>query len=149
MRLYIDADACPVRAEAERVAVRQGIRMVLVSNGGIRPSQHPLVEMVFVPQGLDAADRWIAERAGPDAVVVTSDMPLAADCVAKGARVVTHAGEELTPRNIGERLAIRDLMQGLREADPFRPGKGRAYSASDRSRFLATLDRVLRAAQAG
>ncbi len=76
-RLFIDADACPVKAEAERVALRLGVRMIVVSNGGIRPSPHPLVESVFVPDGPDEADKWIAERAGPRDVVVTGDIPLA------------------------------------------------------------------------
>ena len=147
-RLFIDADACPVKAEAERVALRQGVRMLVVSNGGIRPRPHPLIESVYVPEGPDAADIWIAERAGVGDVVVTGDMPLAAKCVGHGARVVKHDGEELTPRNIGERLAARDLMADLREANPFRQGGGRAYSAADRSRFLDVLDRVLRAAKA-
>jgi len=148
-RLFIDADACPVKAEAERVALRHGVRMLVVSNGGIRPRPHPLIESIYVPEGPDAADIWIAERAGPGDVVVTGDMPLAAKCVGQGARVVRHDGEELTPRNIGERLAARDLMADLREADPFRQGGGRPYSAADRSRFLDRLDRVLRAAMVG
>jgi uncharacterized protein len=75
--LYIDADACPVKAEAERVATRLGVTMVLVSNGGIRPSANPLVQSVFVADGPDEADKWIAERAGPGDVVVTGDIPLA------------------------------------------------------------------------
>ena len=85
--IYLDADACPVKAEAERVATRLGIRLLIVSNGGLRPSANPLVEMVYVPQGPDEADKWIAERAGPGDVVVTGDIPLAAKCVAAGARV--------------------------------------------------------------
>lgn len=148
-RLFIDADACPVKAEAERVAVRQGVRMVLVSNGGIRPSPHPLVESVYVAQGADEADKWIADNAGPGDVVVTGDIPLAAKCVAAGAVVVKHNGEVLDGRNIGQALATRDLMSDLRAADPFRQGGGRPYSRADRSRFLDTLDRVLRAARAG
>lgn len=148
-RLYIDADACPVKAEAERVATRLGVRMVLVSDGGIRPPANPLVEAVYVAQGPDAADRWITERCGPGDVVVTADMPLAAAAVARGARVVTPAGEEITPRNAGARLAVRDLMADLRSADPFRQGGGRPFSAADRSCFLNTLDRVLRAARRG
>jgi hypothetical protein len=145
-RLFVDADACPVKAEAERVALRLGVRMLVVSNGGIRPRPHPLIESVYVPEGPDAADKWIAERAGPGDVVVTADMPLAAKCVAQGARVLKHDGEDLTPANIGERLAIRDLMADLRSADPFRQGGGRMFSAADRSRFLDRLDRALRAA---
>ena len=147
MTLYIDADACPVKAEAERVATRLGMRMLVVSNGGIRPSANPLVESVFVPDGLDVADDWIAERAGVGDVVVTGDIPLAARCVAAGARVVKHNGEELTAANIGMVLATRDLMTELRSANPLHQGGGgRPFSNADRSRFLDVLDRVLRAA---
>lgn len=146
-RVFIDADACPVKAEAERVAVRHGVRMYVVSNGGIRPSAHPLVESVFVPDGLDLADLWIAERAGPGDVVVTGDIPLAAKCVAAGSRVVKHNGEELTAVNIGNVLAMRDLMTDLRSANPLRQGGGgKLFAKADRSRFLDVLDRTIRAA---
>lgn len=146
MTLYIDADACPVKAEAETVATRHKVRMLVVSNGGIRPSQNPLVESVFVASGPDEADKWIAEACGPGDVVVTGDIPLAAKCVAAGARVVKHNGEELTAANVGMALATRDLMQDLRSADPFRQGGGKMFSKADRSRFLDVLDRVLRQA---
>ena len=146
-KIFIDADACPVKAEAERVATRHGIRMVLVSNGGIRPSPNPLVDSIFVPDGPDEADKWIAEACGPGDVVVTGDIPLAAKCVAAGALVVKHNGEMLTDRNIGNALATRDLMQDLRSADPFRQGGGRPFSKADRSRFLYVLDRALRLAK--
>jgi uncharacterized protein YaiI (UPF0178 family) len=144
--IYLDADACPVKAEAERVASRLGLRLVVVSNGGLRPSANPLVEMVYVAQGPDEADKWIADRAGPGDVVVTGDIPLAAKCVAAGARVLKHDGEALTPANIGNVLATRDLMADLRSADPFRQGGGKGFSRADRSRFLDALDRVARAA---
>lgn len=147
MAVYIDADACPVKAEAERVATRHGVPMFVVSNGGLRPSQNPLVEMVFVPDGPDVADMWIAERAGQGDVVVTGDIPLAAKCVAAGAEVLKHNGERLTEANIGNALATRDLMADLRAADPFRQGGGRAFSKADRSRFLEALERALRAAK--
>jgi uncharacterized protein YaiI (UPF0178 family) len=146
MTLYIDADACPVKSEAETVATRLKVRMVVVSNGGIRPSQNPLVESVFVASGPDEADKWIAEACGPGDVVVTGDIPLAAKCVASGARVVKHNGEELTAANVGMALATRDLMQDLRSADPFRQGGGKPFGKADRSRFLDVLDRVLRQA---
>jgi uncharacterized protein len=146
--IYIDADACPVKAEAERVATRHQMRMVLVSNGGIRPSANPLVESVFVTSGPDEADKYIADQCGPGDVVVTADIPLAAKCVAAGAKVLKHNGEELTPANIGNVLATRDLMADLREADPFRMGGGRPFSKADRSRFLEVLERVIRAANA-
>ena len=144
--IYLDADACPVKAEAERVATRLGVRLVIVSNGGLRPSANPLVEMVYVPDGPDEADKWIAERAGRGDVVVTADIPLAAKCVEAGARVLKQEGEALTPANIGNVLATRDLMADLRSADPFRQGGGRPFSKADRSRFLDALDRVARAA---
>lgn len=143
--LYIDADACPVRDEAERVATRHGLRMLLVTDGGIRPPANPLLEMVYVAQGADAADRWIAERAGAGDVVVTADIPLAARCVAAGARVVKPDGMALTSANIGPALAARDLAADLRAADPFRQGGGRPFSRADRARFLDVLERTVQA----
>jgi uncharacterized protein YaiI (UPF0178 family) len=144
--IYVDADACPVKAEVEDVATRLKVPVRMVSNGGIRPSANPLVEMVYVTEGPDEADKWIAERAGPGDVVVTGDVPLAAKCVAAGARVLRHDGEAFTERNIGQVLATRDLMADLRAADPFRQGGGRAFSKVDRSRFRDALDRAVRAA---
>ena len=145
--LYIDADACPVKAEAERVATRHKVAMKVVSNGGLRPSQNPLVETVIVPEGPDVADMWIADRAGAGDVVVTGDIPLAAKCVEAGARVLKHNGEALTQANIGNVLATRDLMSDLRAADPFRQGGGKGFTKADRSRFLDALERELRAAK--
>lgn len=144
--LFVDADACPVKAEAERVASRHAWRMLLVSNGGIRPSANPLVESVFVAEGPDEADKWIAAHAGTGDLVITSDIPLAARCVAAGARVVKPDGEVLHGGNVGNALAMRDLMTDLRSADPFRQGGGRSFSKADRSRFLDVLEREIRAA---
>ena len=144
MTIYVDADACPVKAEIERVGTRHGTRMVVVSNGGLRPSPHPLIETVIVAQGPDEADKWIAERAGPGDVVVTSDIPLAAKCVAAGAQVLRPTGEPLTADNIGNVLATRDLMADLRAADPFLQGRGGGFTKADRTRFLDALERVLR-----
>lgn len=146
MTIYVDADACPVKSEAERVATRHRLPLVLVSNGGIRPSVNPLVQMVIVAAGPDEADKWIAERAGPGDVVVTGDIPLAAKCVAAGAQVLKHNGEALTGANIGNILATRDLMADLRAADPFLQGGGRAFTKADRSRFLDALERAVRTA---
>ena len=148
MSLYVDADACPVKDECVRAAERLGVRVFIVCNGGIRPSAHPLVETVFVPEGPDAADKWIADRAGAGDVVVTGDIPLAAKCVAAGAAVLKHDGEALTAANVGNVLAMRDLMADLRAADPFRQGGGRSFSRADRGRFSAALDRALRSAPA-
>lgn len=145
--LYVDADACPVKAEAERVATRHRVPLKMVCNGGLRPSANPLVETVIVPEGPDVADMWIAERAGVGDVVITADIPLAAKCVEAGALVLKHDGEVLTQANIGNALAMRDLMYDLRAADPFRQGGGKGFSKADRSRFLDALERVLRKAK--
>jgi hypothetical protein len=145
--IYIDADACPVKAEVEKVGTRHGVRIFVVSNGGLRPSQNPLVETIIVPDGPDIADMWIADRAVTGDVVITGDIPLAAKCVAAGARVLKHNGEALTQVNIGNVLATRDLMTDIRAADPFRQGGGKAFSKADRSRFLDALERELRAAK--
>ena len=142
--LYIDADACPVKAEAERVATRHRLKMFVVSNGGIRPSAN---ELVIVAEGADEADKWIAERCGPGDVVVTGDIPLAAKCVEAGARVLRHNGEAFTAKNIGQQLAMRDLMADMRAANPLNQGGGgRAFTKADRSRFLDALEREIRAA---
>ena len=146
MAIYVDADACPVKGEIERVATRHRLRVVIVSNGGIRPSANPLIDSVIVPEGPDEADKWIAERAGPGDVVVTGDIPLAARCVAAGAQVLKHDGEALSAGNIGNVLATRDLMADLRAADPFRQGGGRGFTKADRSRFLDALERAVRRA---
>ncbi len=145
-RLFIDADACPVKGEAERVATRHKVQMLLVSNGGLRPSPNPYVDIVVVPDGPDEADKWIADQAGPADVVVTNDIPLAAKCVEAGAQVLRPDGSALTQANIGAQLAMRDLMTDLRAADPFRQGGGRAFSKSDRSNFLNVLETALRKA---
>lgn len=142
--IFVDADACPVKAEVETVATRRKVAVKMVSNGGIRPSDNPLIKSVFVDAGADEADKWIAERCGPGDVVVTNDIPLAAKCVEAGARVLKPNGEALTAANVGQALAMRDLAADLRAADPFRQGSGRGFAKSDRSRFLDALDRALR-----
>lgn len=142
--IYVDADACPVKAEVEQVASRHKVRVKLVCNGGIRPSGNPLIELIVVESGPDIADIWIADRAGLGDVVITTDIPLAAKVVEAGAKVLKPNGEPLTEANIGNVLATRDLMYDLRAADPFRQGGGKGFSKADRSRFLNVLDRLLR-----
>lgn len=145
--IFVDADACPVKDEVERVATRHKLRVAMVSNGGIRPSRNPLIKMVIVPDGPDEADKWIADRAGHGDVVVTGDIPLAAKCVATGAAVLKHNGEPLNERNVGQALATRDLMADLRAADPFRQGGGKGFTKADRSRFLNALEQAVRNAR--
>ncbi|WP_170341523.1 YaiI/YqxD family protein [Ruegeria arenilitoris] len=148
--LYVDGDACPVKAEAERVATRHKVPMVVVANGGLRPSANPLVQIVTVAQGADEADKWIAERCGSGDIVITSDIPLAAKCVEAGARVLRSNGEAFTAANIGQQLAMRDLMADLRAANPLGAGGGgKPFSKADRSRFLDALEREMRAALRG
>ena len=145
--LYIDADACPVKDQALRVAERHALKVFVVSNGGIRPSPHPLVETVIVGQGPDAADMWIADRIGPGDVCVTGDIPLAARCLEAGGRAIRHNGEAFTAANIGHQLAMRDLMADLRAANPLGAGGGgKPFGKADRSRFLDALERMVRAA---
>ncbi|GLQ35634.1 UPF0178 protein [Amylibacter marinus] len=144
--VYVDADACPVKAEVVRVAERHKCKVYIVSNGGLRPNPHPLVENVIVPDGPDVADMWIADRATRGDVVITGDIPLAAKTVANGARTIRHNGDMFTPANIGNQLATRDLMADLRAADPFHQGGGKPFGKADRSNFLNSLERELRAA---
>jgi uncharacterized protein YaiI (UPF0178 family) len=140
--ILVDADACPVREEVEKVATRRRVKVVMVCNGGIRPSQNPLIENVYVDEGLDEADRWIAAHARPGDIVVTSDVPLAAHAVEAGAKVLKPDGDELGAGTIGEALATRNLMSDLRAADPVRQGRGGGGRA-DRSRFVAALERLV------
>lgn len=145
--LYIDADACPVRAETLKVADRHGLDVYVVSNGGIRPDPHPQVHSVIVDDGPDVADMWIAERVGPGDICITGDIPLAAKCIEAGGRAIKHNGEAFTPGNIGNALAMRDLMADLRAANPLNQGGGnKAFTKADRSRFLDALERMVRAA---
>ena len=150
-KIYIDADACPVKDEAVKVARRHGLSVFIVSNGGIRPHQDPLVETVIVPDGPDVADKWIADRASVGDVVVTADIPLAARVIANGAAALRHNGDIFNAENIGSQLANRDLMADLRAADPLMTGAGkqggRAFSKHDRSRFLERLEALIRKAK--
>ena len=147
--IYVDADACPVRAETIRVASRHAVRVFIVSNGGIRPDPDPLVSTVVVDGGPDVADKWIAERAAPGDICITGDIPLAARCIEAGARVLKHNGDVLDSANIGQVLAMRDLMGDLRAANPLNQGGGggKPFSQKDRSRFLDVLEREVRRAK--
>jgi len=123
------------------------VKVFVVANGGIRPIPHPLVETVIVAQGPDAADLWIADRIGPGDICVTGDIPLAARCLEAGARALKHNGEAFTRANIGNALAMRDLMADLRAANPLGTGGGgKPFGRADRSRFLEALERMMRAA---
>lgn len=143
--VYVDADACPVKAEVLRVAERHGVPVVFVSNGGLRPSRDPMVRHVVVSKGADAADDWIAEHAAAGDVVVTADIPLASRALEHGAQALGPTGKPFTESSIGGALAMRDLKQHLRETGAI-AGHNPAFTARDRSAFLGALDQALRRA---
>jgi uncharacterized protein YaiI (UPF0178 family) len=145
--LYLDADACPVKAEAYRVAGRYGIAVKVVANAALTVPSDPLIELVVRP-GFGAADDWIAEQAGPDDVVVTADIPLAARCLVKGARVLGPKGIAFTEDAIGDALATRELLDALRQSGTATGGPA-PMTPKDRSRFLSKLDEMINAALRG
>ena len=147
-RIIIDGDACPVKAEALRVADRHRLPVVIVSNGGLRPSRDPMVRHVVVARTPDAADDWIAENAGPADIVVTADIPLAARALNAGAQAVGPDGRPFTADSIGMAVAMRDLKRHLRETGGIEDS-GRSFAPADRSRFLGALDRMVRGAIKG
>ena len=146
--IYVDADACPVKDEVYRVAGRYGTRVLVVSNSLIAVPVSPLIERVVVESGPDVADGWIADRAGPHDVVITSDVPLAARCVAKGAAVLAPTGRLFDDAAMGMALATRNLMDDLRSAGQVTGGP-RPFAAKDRSAFLAALDLAVNRARRG
>ena len=142
-KIYVDADACPVKDEVTKVAVRNKISTYMVCNGGIRPFKNLLIKLVIVSDGADEADKWIFNNVLANDIVVTVDIPLAAKCLDKGANVIKHDGHVLTVNNIGNVLATRDLMSDLRSSDPFLKGKNKSFSQSDRGRFLNSLQNLI------
>ena len=143
--IYVDADACPVKAEVVKVAERHGLAVVFVANAWLSVPRAPRVRVQVVSGAFDAADDWIAEQVHRDDVVVTADIPLAARCLKTGARVLGPSGKPFTDDNIGNALATRELMADLRA---FGVGGGPPpFGPKDRSRFLDALERVLREAK--
>ena len=145
--IYIDADACPVKDETYRVARRYPIRVVVVANAPLWVPTSALFELV-VRSGFGAADDWIAEQAGPDDIVVTADIPLAARCLVKGARVLGPKGIAFTEDAIGDALATRELLDTLRQSGTVTGGPA-PMTPKDRSRFLSKLDEMINAALRG
>jgi uncharacterized protein YaiI (UPF0178 family) len=142
-RILVDADACPVKDEIYRVAVRHGIAAVVVSNSGMRLPGHPLITQMIVSSGFDAADDWIAEQAGTETLVITGDILLADRCLKAGATVLAHNGRAFTTSSIGAAIATRAIMADLRAGGDVLPGGPGAFSKTDRSRFLQALDTAL------
>lgn len=146
MKIYVDADACPVKDEIVRVAERHGLPMVFVSNQlGRLPPSH-LIERVIVPDGPDVADDWIAERIAAGDICITQDIPLAKRCLDAGAQAIGNTGKAFDQTSIGMALAMREIRQHMRET-----GEGGSYNApfrkEDRSRFLQALENAVQAAK--
>jgi uncharacterized protein YaiI (UPF0178 family) len=141
--IYIDADACPVKEEIYRVARRYAMRVLVVAKETLRVPSDPLIELV-VRSGFGEVDDWIVEQTGPGDIVVTQDIPLAARCLAKQARALDPKGKLFKDSSIGDALALRELMEGLRQGGALTGGPA-PKTAKDRSRFLSKLDELVNA----
>ena len=143
LRIFVDADACPVKDEVYKVAWRHAVPVSVVSNSAFRVPEHPLIERIVVSDGFDAADDWIAERADAAAVVITGDILLADRCLKAGATVIAHNGRPFTPASIGGAIATRAIMADLRVGADGITGGPAPFAKADRSRFLQALDEAL------
>lgn len=144
VRILVDADACPVKDEIYRVAMRHEVPVTIVSNSYFRVPIHPLVMRQVVSDAFDAADDWIADAADSAALVVTADILLADRCLKLGARVLSPTGEPFTPSSIGAAVAMRAIMADLRAGGDI-VGGPRPFAKTDRSRFLSRLDEAITA----
>jgi uncharacterized protein len=142
IRIFVDADACPVKAEVYRVAERHELPVFVVANSFMGVPREPWVKLVVVGAGMDAADDWIAERAGLRDIVVTADVPLASRCVKAGASVLAPNGRAFSDASIGMALATRNLLAGLREIGEITGGP-KPFAARDRSAFLYALNQAI------
>jgi len=145
IQIFVDGDACPVKAEVEKVAARHTLAVTIVSNGGLRPSANPLLRHVIVAEGADAADNWIVDHIAAGDICITADIPLAARCLDKGARVLGPNGKAFTQDGIGMALGVRDLSRHLRELTPGGQTHHSGFSKQDRSRFLGELENCIMA----
>ena len=146
VKIYVDADACPVKNEVERVATRHNLETYMVCDGGIRPSLNPLIQLVVVNQGADAADDWIADHIGRADICVTNDIPLAARCLKKEAFALKSNGKSYTNDNIGMALATREIMERIRESGEMTGGPP-PFSKTDRSKFLDQIEKIVQKAK--
>lgn len=140
--IFVDGDACPVKAEVERVAVRHKLDVTIVSNGGLRPSANPLLRHVVVGEGPDVADDWIVEHICEGDVAVTADIALASRCLTKGAKVLSPMGKPFTEASIGMALGMRELHRHLREVTGGQTHHA-GFTRQDRSRFLGALENMI------
>ena len=143
LQILVDADACPVKEEVYKVALRHSVKVMVVANMAMRVPVHPLISRVVVSDGFDAADDWIAERAGAGTVVVTGDILLAERCLKVGATVIAHNGKLFTAASIGSAIATRAIMADLRAGADGILGGPAPFAKADRSRLLSALDEAL------
>jgi uncharacterized protein YaiI (UPF0178 family) len=147
LTLYIDGDACPVKAETIKVAHRHGLEVYIVSNAGMRPIRHPKIHMILVESGADIADDWIAERASKGDICITADILLADRCLKNGAAALNPTGHAFTPNNIGNAIAGRSISAHLRELGE--ATHNAPFSKQDRSRFLQNLEQTIQSIKRG
>ena len=146
VKIYVDADACPVKKEVERIAIRHNLETFLVCDGGIRLSINPLIKNIFVNQGADAADDWIVDNIERANICVTNDIPLAGRCLKRGAFVIKHNGDIYDTNNIGMALAIRKIMEEKRETGEMTRGPA-PFNKADRSKFLNQMEMIVQKAK--
>ncbi|MBA3708799.1 MAG: YaiI/YqxD family protein [Planctomycetes bacterium] len=142
LRIFIDADACPVKAETYRVAKRHALLVTVVANQWMDMPNDPMVRLEVVDDGFDAADHWIVEHAARGDIVICDDIPLTARCIAKGTRVLTGRGLIHDENSIGGALASRELMQYLRDAGAVKGGQ-KPMSEQDRALYLRELEKLI------
>ena len=142
LRIFLDADACPVKEETYRVAARYKLKVYVVANSPIQVPRTPGITRIVVGTGPDIADDWIVEHAGRGAIVVTADVPLASRCFKKGAEALAPTGKVFSDNSIGMAVATRNLMDQLRSAGQTTGGPP-PFGPRDRSRFLSALDNVV------
>jgi uncharacterized protein YaiI (UPF0178 family) len=142
LNIFVDADACPVKKEVFRVADRYHLNVTLVANSWMRIPNEQRIRLEVVKDGFDAADDWIDEHVQADDIVITADILLASRCLKKGARVIGTTGKPFTENNIGDAVATRDLLSGLRSAGELTSGPP-PLTKRDQSRFLQQLDEVI------
>ena len=144
IKIFIDADACPVKEEVYKVSIRNKLEVLIVSNGGIRPHPNPLIKSIFVGKGFNEADEYILKMVSKDDIVITNDIPLASDCIKKGATIIKQNGHVLNENNITNELSKRNLMTEIRAANPLMNFKGKPFSNTDKSNFLNELEAQIR-----
>ena len=144
IKVFIDADACSVKEEVYKVSIRNKLEVLVVSNGGIRPHPDPLIKSIYVGKGFNEADEYILKIVSKDDIVITNDIPLAADCVKKGATILKQNGHVLNESNIANELSKRNLMTEIRAANPLMNSKGKSFSNADKSNFLNKLEAQIR-----